>query len=37
MYEFENTKKVIGAEIIQELLNHVREGQMLAHEAGDFA
>ena len=37
MSQFEKAKKVIDEEIIEELLNHVREGQMLAQEAGDFA
>ena len=37
MSEFESAKKVIGPEIIQHLLNHVREGHMLAQELEDFA
>ena len=35
--EFEKARNVIGAEIIQALLNHVREGHMLAQELEDFA
>ena len=37
MSEFEEAKKVIGEEIIEGLLNHVREGHMLAQELEDFA
>ena len=37
MSEFESAKKVIGEEIIQKLLDHVREGHMLAQELEDFA